>query len=97
MPLYGFFSVAERCRDSQFEHEHHVGAVFVHVVQLYDVGVPELLQDVHLPLDLLSLHTPPADPTLAFFDELGGVLVVGGLLFTSLDNCKLPTAVKEIK
>lgn len=64
-------------------------------MQFYDVGVPDLLQDVHLPLDLLSLHASPADPTRAFFDELGGVLVAGALLFTTLDNCKLPAADKK--
>lgn len=80
------------CTDSQFEDEHHVCAVLVHVVQGHNVGVLELLQDVHLPLNLLSSHTPSAGPTLTLLNELGCKFCPRALLFAALDDCKLPAA-----
>lgn len=80
------------CSDSQFEDEHHICAVLVHVVQRDDVGVRDLLQDVHLPLDLLSPHATPAGPTLPLLDELGCIFDACTLVYTAFDDRKLPTA-----
>lgn len=84
--------VFESCSDSQFQNKHHVCAVLVHIVQCYDVGVLELLQDAHFPLDLLSSYTSSAGPTLALLDELGCIFSACALLYAALDYCKLPTA-----
>lgn len=59
---------------SQLQDEHHIGAVLVDVVQHDDVGVLDLLQDLHLPLNLLPPHPPRARQALPLFDELGGKL-----------------------
>lgn len=59
---------------SQLQDEHHVCAVLVDVVQHDDVWVLDLLQDVHLSLDLLSPHPPRAGQALALLDELGSKL-----------------------
>lgn len=90
--------IVELCSDSQFEDKHHVCAVLVHIVQRYDVGMLELLQDAHLSLNLLSFHTSSAGPTLALLDELGCKFGACALLCAALDYCKLSTAdTKETK
>lgn len=84
--------VAMHCWDSQFEDKHHICAVLVNIMELYNVGMLELLQDAHFPLNLLFFHTPSADPTQALLDELCCIRIAGALLDAALDNCKLPTA-----
>lgn len=79
-------------RDSQLEDENHIRSVFKHVVQGHDVGVLDLLQDVHLPLDLLSFHAASAGPALPLLDELGGVLDARASVLTALDDRKLAAA-----
>lgn len=61
-------------------------------MQRNNVGVLDLLQDVHFPLDLLSSHTTSAGPTLPLLDELGCVFDARALLYAAFDNRKLPTA-----
>lgn len=82
--------------DSQLEDENDVGSVFKHVVQGHDVGVLDLLQDVHLPLDLLSFHAASAGPALPLLDELGGVFDARHLVLAAFDDRKLP-AVEETR
>lgn len=81
-----------RRRDSQLQDEDDVCPVFEHVVQGHDVGVLDLLQDVHLPLDLLSFHAAPAGPALPLLDELGGVFDAHLFVLTAFDDCELATA-----
>lgn len=50
----------------------------------------DLLQDLHLPLDLLSFHTASAGPALPLLDELGGVFDARASVLTAFDDCKLP-------
>lgn len=76
--------------DSQLEDENHIRSVFEHVVQGHDVGVLDLLQDVHLPLDLLSSHATPAGPALPLLDELGGVFDARASVLAAFDDGKLP-------
>lgn len=57
----------------------------------------DLLQDVHLPLDLLSSHTSPAGPTLPLLNELGRVFDTRAFLFAAFDYCKLPAAERKKK
>lgn len=87
--------IAESCGDSQFEDKHNICPVLVNIVERYNVGMLELLQDVHFPRNLLSFHTPSAGPAQALLDELGRVLIACALLYASLDNRKLPTADKR--
>lgn len=75
--------------DSQLQDEHHVSAVLVDVVQRDDVGVLDLLQDVHLALDLLPPHAPRARHALTLLDELGGELQTRALLSALLHDGKL--------
>lgn len=75
--------------DSQLEDEDDIGSVFKHVVQGHDVGVLDLLQDVHLPLDLLSFHAASAGPALPLLDELGGVFDAHHLVLAAFDDRKL--------
>lgn len=82
--------------DSQLEDENDVGSVFKHVVQGHDVGVLDLLQDVHLPLDLLSFHAASAGPALPLLDELGGVFDAHRLVLAAFDDGKL-AAVEETR
>lgn len=82
--------------DSQLEDEDDVGSVFKHVVQGHDVGVLDLLQDVHLPLDLLSFHAASAGPALPLLDELGGVFDAHRLVLAAFDDGKL-AAVEETR
>lgn len=84
-------STVECCSNSQFKDEHHVCAVLVHIVQRYDVGVLELLQDAHFPHDLLSTHTSPAGMIQALLDEFSCIHIACALLCAVLDNSKLPT------
>ena len=87
-----WWCIVRSCSDSQFEDKHNICAVLVHVMQRYNVGVLELLQDVHFPLNLLSSYTTSADSTLALLDELGCIFNTWALLYAALNNCKLPTA-----
>lgn len=82
---------------SQLQDEHHVSAVLVDIVKHDDVGVLDLLQDLHLPLDLLPPHPPRAGQALALFDELGGKLQAGALLAALLHDGKLPTVPHRTK
>lgn len=41
---------------SQLQDEHHISAVLIDVMQRDDVGMLNLLQDVHLPLYFLPAH-----------------------------------------
>lgn len=75
--------------DSQLQDENDIGSVFEHVVQGHDVGVLDLLQDVHLPLDLLSFHAASAGPALPLLDELGGVFDAHDLVLAAFDDGKL--------
>lgn len=59
---------------SQLQDEHHISAVLVDVVQRDNVGMLDLLQDVHLPLDLFPSHPPRAGQALALLDKLGSKL-----------------------
>lgn len=61
-------------------------------MQGHDVGVLDLLQDVHLPLDLLSLHAAAAGPALPLLDELGGVFDACAFVRAAFDDRKLPAA-----
>lgn len=61
-------------------------------MQGHDVGVLDLLQDVHLPLDLLSFHAAPACPALPLLDELGGVFDARASVLAAFDDGKLPAA-----
>lgn len=72
--------VEELPAGDQLQDEHHVGLVLEDVVQRDDVGVPDLPQDVHLPLDLLPADPPPAGRQAALLDELGRVLLPRALL-----------------
>lgn len=83
-------------RDSQLEDENDIGSVFKHIVQGHDVGVLDLLQDVHLPLDLLSFHAASAGPALPLLDELGGVFDARDLVLAAFDDRKL-AAVEETR
>lgn len=83
-------SGSSRYNYSQLQNEHHVGAVLIDVVQHDDVGVLDLLQDLHLPLDLLPPHPPRAGQALPLFDELGGKLQASALLPALLHDGKLP-------
>lgn len=56
---------------SQLQDQHHISAVLVDVMQRDDVGVLNLLQDVHLPLYLLPPHSSGAGHALPLLDELG--------------------------
>lgn len=76
---------------SQLQDEHHVSAVLVNVMQRDDVGVLEVLEDVHLSLDLLSPNTSPACPILPLFYELCSIVHTRTLLLTAFHNSKLPT------
>lgn len=86
--------IFQSSRDSQLEDENDIGSVFKHVVQGHDVGVLDLLQDVHLPLDLLPLHAASAGPALPLLDELGGVFDAHDLVLAAFDDGKL-AAVEE--
>lgn len=59
-------------------------------MQGHDVGVLDLLQDVHLPLDLLSFHAASAGTALPLLDELGGVFDARASVLTAFDDGKLP-------
>lgn len=59
---------------SQLQDEHHVGAVLVHLVQRDDVWMLSLLQDGHLPLDLVPSHSSRARHALPLLYELGSKL-----------------------
>lgn len=59
-------------------------------MQGHDVGVLDLLQDVHLPLDLLSFHAASAGPALPLLDELGGVFDARAPVLTAFDDGELP-------
>lgn len=61
-------------------------------MQGHDVGVLDLLQDVHLPLDLLALHAAAAGPALPLLDELGGVFDARAFVLAAFDDRKLPAA-----
>ena len=76
----------------QLQDEHHVRLVLEDVVQRDDVGVPDLPQDVHLPLDLLPADPPPAGRQATLLDELGRVLLPGALLPAFPHNGKLAAA-----
>ena len=75
---------------SQLQDEHHVGAVLVDVVQRDDVGVLNLLQDVHLPLDVLAPHASRAGHALTLLDELGSKVQTRAFLSALLHDGKLP-------
>lgn len=76
---------------SQLQDEHHIGSVLVDVVQSDDVWVLDLLQDGHLPLDLLPPDPSGARHALPLLDELGSISISRALLFTTLHHSKLPT------
>lgn len=61
-------------------------------MQSDDVGVLDLLQDVHLALDVLPRHAAPARLAATLLDELGGELRAGAAVPTSPDHSKLPAA-----
>lgn len=77
-------------RHSQLQDKHHVGPVLVDVVQRDDVGLLNLLQDVHLPLDLLPPHPSRAGHALPLLDELGGERQPRALLSALFHDGKLP-------
>lgn len=74
----------------QLQDQDHVGLVLEDVVQGDDVAVLDLSQDVHLALDLLAAHPPPAGGEPPLLDELGGVFNARALLLTLADDRKLP-------
>lgn len=84
--------VEELATRDQLQDEHHIGLVLEDVMQGDDVGVPDLLQDVHLALDLLAAHAPPAGGQAALLDELGRVLVPRALLPALAHDRKMTTA-----
>lgn len=63
------FSVAQS--NSQLQDEYHISAIFIDIMQCDDVGVLNLLQDVHLPLYFLPSHSSRAGHALTLLDELG--------------------------
>lgn len=75
----------------QLQDQDHVGLVLEDVVQGDDVAVLDLPQDVHLALDLVAAHAPPAGGEPPLLDELGCVFHARALLLTLTHNCKLPT------
>lgn len=77
------------CCHSQLQDEHHVGAVLVDVVQSDDVGMLDLLQDGHLPLDVLPPDSPGTRQALPLLDELGGVVQTRASLSALLHDGKL--------
>ena len=78
-------------RHSQLQDQDDLRLVLVHVVQRDDVGVLQLLQDVHLALDVLPRHPAPARPAAALLDELGGVLRARAPVPASSDHGELTT------
>lgn len=82
---------------SQLEDKDHVGFVLENLVQLDDVAVQNLLQDVHLPLNLLSPDPTATGPALPFLDELGRVVQPRCLFPAPLHDGKLPTASKATR
>ena len=76
--------------DSQLQNEHNVRAGLIHIMQGDDVGVLELLQNIHLPLYLLPSHPPPAGPALALLNKFCSKLQACALLLGMFDNGKLP-------
>lgn len=52
--------------------------------------VLDLLQDVHLPLDLLPPHSSRTGHALTLLDKLGGEFQTGAFLSALLDDGELP-------
>lgn len=89
------YCICVSVRHSQLQDEHHVGPVLVHVVQRDDVGVLNLLQDVHLPLYLLPPHPSRAGHALPLLDELGSKRQARALLSALLHDGKLPAGTQR--
>lgn len=77
---------------SQLKDEDHISLVLIDVVELDYVGMEDLLQNVHLPFNLLSPHPTTARSALALLDEFGSVFHPCALLPTFLHYSKLATA-----
>lgn len=80
-----------RKNHSQLQDEDDFCLVFVDLVQHDDVGVLDLLQDVHLTLDVLPHHPSAARLAAPLLDEFGSVLHTRTPVSTSPDHSKLAT------
>lgn len=55
----------------------------------------DLLQDVHLPLDVLPAHPPPTRLAAPLLDKLGGEFGSGAPVSTSSDHGELTTETRQ--
>lgn len=78
--------------DSQLQDQDDLRLVLEDLLQGDDVGVLDLFQDVHLPLDVLPAHPAPTRLAAPLLDELGGVIGPGAPVSASSDHGELTTA-----
>lgn len=74
---------------SQLQDEDDLRLVLKDLVQGDDVGVVDLLQDVHLALDVLPGHAAATRLAAPLLDELGGELHARASVPASSDHSKL--------
>lgn len=82
----------QRSQNSQFQDQDDFSLVLKDFVQRDDVRVLDLLQDVHLTLDVVPRHPPSARLAAPLLDEFGGVLHSRAPASTSSDHSKLATS-----
>lgn len=75
----------------QLQDENDLALVFKHIMQSDDIGMLDLLQDAHFPLNVLFGHPTPTRFASALLDELRGILVSGALLAAFPHHRKLTT------
>lgn len=80
---------------SQLEDENDLTLVLKHIVQSDDIGMLDLFQDAHFPLDVILGHPTAARFAPALLDELRGILVPCALLATFPHHGKLTTGEEQ--
>lgn len=86
------FHIKKTNSHSQLQDQDDLGLVFKDFVQRDDVRVLDLLQDVHLALDVLPRHPSSARLAAPFLDEFGGELHTCSPVSASSDHSKLTAA-----
>lgn len=87
--LPGLSTVGPRKSHLQLQDEDDLGLVLKDLVQGDDVGMMDLLQDVHLALNILPGDAAATGLAAPLLDELGGVLDARASVSASSDHSKL--------
>lgn len=88
-------SESENVLYSQLEDENDLTLVLKHIMQSDDIGMLDLLQDAHFPLNVLLGHPTPTRLASTLLDELCSILISCALLTTFPHHGKLTTGEQQ--